>query len=128
MAKLTGRCFCGAVTLRFSGDVLRTLHCHCESCRRATSSAVASFFTVRGADAVLEGESLSFYSSSPGVLRGFCNRCGSQMSYQTEARPAEIDLYVASLEDSTGITMDGHSYWDERVHWLNVVDDLPKDL
>jgi len=128
MNKLNGRCFCGAVRLQVTGDVIRALHCHCESCRRATSSAVGSFFTVRREDAVLKGESLRFCSSSPGVRRGFCAHCGSPMSYESDERPTEIDLYIASLVDATDITIDGHSYWNERVPWLHVADDLPKDL
>lgn len=128
MVEVTGRCLCGTVRLHVAGDVIQSLHCHCESCRRATSSPVGSFFTIRRADAELWGETLTFFASSPGVRRGFCNRCGSPMSYQSDERPEEIDLYLASLEDAAGIVVDGHSYWNERVDWLQVVDDLPKDL
>ena len=127
MTTLTGHCLCGGVTLRVVGPVVRASHCHCESCRRTTSAPVASFFTVRRSDAVLAGESLSFHASSPGVQRGFCGRCGSPMSYESAARPEEIDLYLACLEATPGIAPAVHYYWSERVPWLNVVDDLPKE-
>jgi hypothetical protein len=109
-----------------TGDILRTGHCHCESCRRATSSPVTTFFCVATADVAFRGDTLRHYASSPGVSRGFCNGCGSPMSFETEGRPGEIDLYVASLEDATGVEITQHWYWNERVYWLHCEDDLPK--
>lgn len=48
------------------------------------------------------------------------------MSFETEGRPGEIDLYVAALEDATGVEITQHWYWNERVSWLRCEDDLPK--
>ena len=39
----TGRCLCGAIQFEFAGEAVETTHCHCESCRRQTSSPVATF-------------------------------------------------------------------------------------
>ncbi|MBR0555384.1 GFA family protein [Ciceribacter sp. L1K23] len=127
MTELSGRCLCGSVRLSVSGPVLNANHCHCESCRRATSSGVASFFTVARTDVELSGASLRRFVSSPGVTRGFCGTCGSPMSYETERRPAEIDLYIACLDDPSAIVPKAHDFWSERVGWLHVVDGLPKN-
>lgn len=126
MAELSGRCLCGCVRFKVNGEILSAGHCHCESCRRATSSPVTTFFTVRRSDAEIGGESLRFYASSPGVKRGFCRNCGSPMSFQTDERPNEMDFYVASLNDGLHVEIHEHWHWDERVDWLNVTDDLPK--
>ena len=123
---LTGRCLCRSLTFDVTGDILRTGHCHCESCRRATSSPVTTFFCVATADVAFRGDTLRHYASSPGVRRGFCNGCGSPMSFETDGRPGEIDLYVASLDDATGVEITQHWYWNERVSWLHCEDDLPK--
>ena len=126
MTGLSGRCLCGSVRFKVSGPIIRTGHCHCESCRRATSSPVTSFFCVADADVVLEGEALRHYASSPGVARGFCGHCGSPMSFATVRRPGEIDLYVGTLDDASGVTVTQHWFWSERVAWLSCDDDLPK--
>lgn len=123
---LRGHCQCGGVRFRTSGPVRSSGHCHCESCRRAASSPVTTFFTVPRDSARLEGDSLHFYASSPGVRRGFCSNCGSPMSFETERRPDDIDFYVASLDDGLSVVIREHWHWDERVDWLNIVDDLPK--
>ncbi|NVP57130.1 GFA family protein [Mycoplana rhizolycopersici] len=126
MTGLSGGCLCRSVRFSVTGPIIRTGHCHCESCRRATSSPVTSFFCVARADASFEGEALRHYASSPGVRRGFCGNCGSPMSYETAERPAEIDLYVASLDDATSVSVTQHWYWKERVAWFSCDDDLPK--
>ncbi len=126
MADLSGHCLCGAVRFKVQGAVRTAGHCHCESCRRAASSPVTSFFTVERADASFAGDSLRFYASSPGVRRGFCSECGSPMSFETERRPSEIDFYVASLDDGQSVGILEHWHWDERVDWITIVDDLPK--
>ena len=126
MTDLTGRCFCGSVRYRAKGPVLGANHCHCESCRRATSSPVTSFFTVRAADVEFEGESLREYLSSPGHRRGFCGNCGAPLSYVSDNRPGEIDLYLMTLDNPSAVEVVRHDHWGERVVWLNVEDDLEK--
>lgn len=126
MSELSGRCLCRSVGFRVNGPVLRTGHCHCESCRRATSSPMTSFLCVATSDVVFEGETLRHYASSPGVSRGFCGNCGSPLSFATTERPGEIDLYVATLADATGIAVAQHWFWGERVAWFSCQDDLPK--
>lgn len=125
MTSTTGRCLCGAVRYSFSGRMLWRAHCHCESCRRNTSSPVTTFFAVPKEGFELTGE-LGAYESSPGVTRRFCTRCGTPMSYENVEMPKEIHLYAASLDDSSDFAAERHDFWNERVGWLNVADDLPK--
>jgi hypothetical protein len=106
--------------------VINAGHCHCESCRRATSSPITTFFVVRRSDVAFTGETFRHYPSSPGVSRGFCGRCGSPMSYETERRPDQIDLYMASLDAGQSVPIREHWHWEEHLVWLNVVDDLPR--
>ena len=124
--QLSGRCLCKALSFQVSGDIIRTGHCHCESCRRATSSPVTTFLCAATADVTFSGETLRHYASSPGVRRGFCGHCGSPMSFEIETRPGEIDLYVAALDDASGVEITQHWYWNERVAFLHCEDDLPK--
>ncbi|MBP1851101.1 hypothetical protein J2Z17_002544 [Rhizobium halophytocola] len=87
---------------------------------------MTSFFTVRADDAELAGASLAFYQSSPRHRRGFCSHCGSPMSYESENRPGELDLYLVTLDDPSGVRVTAHDHWEERVSWLDIVDDLEK--
>jgi hypothetical protein len=125
MISKTGRCLCGNIRYSYTGAVVWTAHCHCESCRRNTSSPVTTFFAVP-----LEGFSFSgetgAYQSSPGVTRRFCINCGTPMSYENEELPGEIHLYAASLDEHGDFAPQRHDFWNERVPWLNIADPLPK--
>jgi hypothetical protein len=46
VTSITGHCLCGATRYSFSGPMLWRAHCHCESCRRNTSSPITTFFAV----------------------------------------------------------------------------------
>jgi hypothetical protein len=101
-------------------------HCHCESCRRATSSPVTTFFAVPKQGFSFAGDEPGAYVSSPGRLRRFCRTCGSPMSFEYDSAPEEIHLHAASLDDDRGFTAERHDFWNERRTWLTCTDDLPK--
>lgn len=126
MTTRTGRCLCGAVRYRFSGAMLWQAHCHCESCRRNTGAPLTTFFAVPKHDFAFEGDEPGTYASSPGVLRRFCRSCGTPMSYEYSGKPDEIHLYAVSLDESDDFAPERHDFWNERVPWLSVTDDLPK--
>lgn len=127
MTITTGHCLCGAVTYAVEGELTARNHCHCETCRRATSSPFTTWFTVELSTFRWTGQPPQFFASSPGVSRTFCATCGSPMSYTTQHRPRQIDLYAATLTDSANFVPQGHSFWNERVAWVNVVDALAKE-
>ena len=124
----TGRCLCGAVRYEFAPDaVLRQDFCHCESCRRATASPVTAFVMVREDDFRWTAEAPRTYPSSAGVTRGFCATCGTSMSYQNVEQPGEMHLYSATLDGPETASPEAHAFWSERLPWLHVTDDLPKE-
>jgi hypothetical protein len=121
-----GRCLCGDVTFEFGGDPNWQAYCHCESCRRNTSSPVTAFLGVNRSAFRFTGKAPAVYRSSPGVRRLFCAGCGTPIAYETERRPDEIDLYAASLEDPEAYRPQGHAYTSEQLSWFDVKDDLPR--
>ena len=127
MPSSQGRCLCGALRYAFDPNgVLWRAHCHCESCRRATSSPVTTFLAVRDTALRWIKGAPAIHTSSPGVHRGFCATCGSPMSYANDELPGETHLYAASLIDASGFQPEQHDFWVERVDWLSIADDLPK--
>jgi N-acetylglutamate synthase-like GNAT family acetyltransferase len=121
----SGRCLCGAVRYAFDGAPNWQSHCHCESCRRATASGYTSFLSVDRSRLRWNGR-LSAFASSPGVVRRFCPVCGTQMSYETEERPHETDLYAATLDDPSGYEPTLHDHWNEHMPWVMPGDRLPR--
>jgi hypothetical protein len=124
--KAEGRCLCGSVVFEYDATPNWTLHCHCESCRRATSSPMTTWVSVPRSAFVLVKDAPRYYHSSPGVKRGFCENCGSPLSYENERIPDEVHLYAASLSDPTGAVADGHVHVSEQLSWFEVLDELPR--
>jgi hypothetical protein len=121
-----GRCLCGEIEYAFTGKPIWTAHCHCESCRRATSSAFATYVGVAlDQFSYLKGEPVA-YASSPGVKRYFCARCGSPIAFIGDRWPGEVHLYAGSLIDPASIEPRGHVHVGEQLPWADLHDDLPR--
>lgn len=121
-----GHCLCGAIRFEIEGETKWCGHCHCESCRRCTSSPVTTFINLRSDQVRFSGETPKVYESSPGIRRSFCGACGSPLAFETHKRPGEIDLYAASLEHPEAIVPENHVHHAERLPWLDLADSLPR--
>ncbi len=121
---ITGRCLCGDITYRADAPPLWQAHCHCESCRRATSAAFASFFGVQDGHWHWTGRQPATYASSEGVWRDFCPRCGAQMAYRSTRFPDEIHFYAASLDDPAAYAPTAHVHTAEQLPWVHLSDGL----
>jgi len=94
---VTGGCQCGAVryAVRLDPDAVDT--CYCRWCTRTVGSVVTVWAHVgAGAFSFTRGEPVRF-DSSPGVVRTFCARCGSSLTYHYPDG-AKIDVTTASLD------------------------------
>jgi hypothetical protein len=113
---------CGDVRYEISGPMLDVVHCHCESCRRQSSAAFATFFNIDKTQLRYTRGTPVPYKSSPGVERTHCGRCGSPISYEN-AR--EFSIFACSLEDLTLVKPQAHIMVGEMLPWLEFGDDLP---
>lgn len=122
-----GRCLCGAIRYEFEGKPKWVGHCHCASCRKHTSSAVATFVGVPITQFdYLEGTPAA-YESSPAIWRYFCSACGTPMAYTDDKRwPGEVHLYIGTLEHPEKFPATVHVNIQEQLPWFEVHDDLPR--
>ncbi len=123
---MTGRCLCQAIRYECTGEPILTTHCHCESCRRQTSSPVTTFILVPRTTLRFTQRQPKEFSSSPGVWRSFCADCGSPIYYRTDRRPDDIDLYAVTLDDPSGIAPECHVHSAEQLPWFELMDNLPR--
>lgn len=119
----TGRCTCGDIRYEFSGSPLEIGHCHCESCRRHTSSSFVTYLVVdRTSFHYTKGKPV-IYVSSPGVERGHCGRCGAPISYENKN---ELAVYACTLDDLSKVVPTMHIRADEQLSWIEIADHLPR--
>ena len=119
-----GRCFCGAVEVRVSGEPAAMGYCHCESCQQWSASPVNAFTLwspsavtiTRGAD------QLASFSKSERSIRKWCKACGGHVMTVHPGWDL-IDVYAAVLQDLPFKAMLHVNYADSV---LPLKDGLPK--
>jgi hypothetical protein len=121
-----GRCLCGAVRYECGEPVSSGALCHCESCRRAAGAHVVAWATVKRADYRIVQGSPREYASSAQVLRTFCERCGTQLTYRHDDSPQTLDITVSSLDDPDSIAPADHIWMEDAVSWDRPGDSLPQ--
>lgn len=123
-----GHCLCGTVAFRVTPPTLFCVHCHCRYCRGAHGAAFVTWVGVReDTFAFDQGEELvHWYRSSPQSRRGFCSRCGATMLYVSTLSPGEVHVARACIEETIDREPRAHVFFDHRVPWVTVEDELKK--
>ncbi len=112
-----GGCLCGAVRYRATGAASLATLCHCTSCRRAAGAPAVAWVTFpTGSFAFSRGEPVRFRSSPP-VVRSFCGRCGTPLTYLHERFPEGMDVTTASLDEPGRAPPVDHTWVSERLPW-----------
>ena len=120
-----GGCLCRAVRYRAEGEPLASGICHCETCRRAASAPTLPFAGFpTGSFVLTRGEPVEF-RSSPHVIRTFCGRCGSPLTYRNEQDPGTIDVMLCSLDDPHALPPTFSVWVSQKLAWDRPADDIP---
>ncbi len=123
---LTGGCLCGGVRYEASGEPYHCGYCHCVTCRRASGAPVVAWFSIKLAEfRIVRGEPQPFVSSDH-AKRRFCGDCGSQLFFDDDRYPDEIDITTATLDEPGLVPPEFHLYERSRIHWVVFGDGLPR--
>ncbi len=123
---LTGGCLCGAVRYEMRDAPLRTVHCHCDQCRRSSGAPFMTWFVGTTDNFnITQGEVASFASSETATRR-FCPTCGTQLIYAPTAAPQITVVSVGSLDDPAAVEPGAHIYMKSYLAWAVPDDDLPR--
>ncbi len=114
---LEGGCMCGAVRYTVSGNPTYAGVCHCGDCRRATGGAYVPWFGAKPNNFAVTQGKITEHQSSPGIWRGFCNNCGSSLTFRGEGWD-DVAITIASLDDPDAITPESNVFLRERLHWV----------
>lgn len=124
--KLTGRCSCGAIRFEIAGAPRWVAHCHCRDCRRATGAPYMTYMGLDRGQVAWSGASPERYNSSPGVIRSYCGKCGTPLSYEGARWPDEVHVIAGTLDDPAAVTPRAHVYVGQKLPWVHISDGLPR--
>ena len=122
---LKGGCLCGQVRYEADGAPFHPTICHCGTCRRAAGAPMVAWFSVPRSEYRLVAGEPARYASSPGVVRTFCPRCGTPLTFETEQFPDEVDVTMASLDDPEAVPPADHTRVATQLSWVRLDDGLP---
>ena len=114
---ITGGCQCGAI--RFRAETLGEASiCHCRMCQKATGGLFGPYVGAEGLTWT-RGERRRFQSSNK-VWRGFCEACGTPLTWEHVAGP--VALAIGVLDDPAAVRVTEQLGSASKLPW---VDDLP---
>ncbi|HEX6361550.1 MAG TPA: GFA family protein [Albitalea sp.] len=115
-----GGCLCGALRYRVFGKPLVSSVCHCRSCRLASGAPAVGWIAFHVDDVHLLRGRPATRHSSPQVVRGFCARCGTPVSYRHADTPDVIELTTATLDHPELCPPTREVWLEHRVGWQPV--------
>ena len=65
------------------------------------------------------------HNSSNGVIRTFCKRCGTSLTYE-QITEDSIDIAVTTLDDPDSLTPTCHIWVSDKLPWIHISDGLPQ--
>lgn len=124
--QIEGGCQCGAVRYVVTGEPVFAAICHCSMCRRANAApSVAWGMYPESQVRFLKAQPKTF-ASSPEAERGFCEVCGTQISFTASFLPGLVDITLGSLDNPEAVTPTLHSWHSKHLSWAEYADALPR--
>ncbi len=121
-----GGCLCGAVRYRVTAEPIARSICHCRSCRLASGAPSVAWSVFRPQDfSFVRGTPIAF-ASSPSVVRTFCGRCGSPLTYRHTGRPQAVDVTTATFDHPELFPPDKEIWIEHRIDWERVNEEIPQ--
>lgn len=116
---IAGGCQCGAV--RFSAERLGAASiCHCRMCQKATGGFFGPYVDAHGF-AWTRGAAHHFQSSES-VRRGFCQACGTPLSFESQG---QIGVSIGALDAPELAPPTTQLIWPEKLSFVDRLGDLP---
>jgi hypothetical protein len=126
LSNFPGACLCEQLRFEIEPPTKWCAHCHCTMCRRAHGAALVTWIGVElERFRLLQQETLKWFESSPGAQRGFCDRCGSTLLFQSSRWPGEMHVVRAAISGQIDREPSAHVFGATRVPWFPFHDALP---
>ena len=132
--RIKGSCLCGTVKFDVIDDFKRFYFCHCQQCRKLTSSAHASnLFALPTEIRWLKGEANTQRYDHPDRLfvRVFCKTCGCGLPMKTQNGKFMI-VPAGCLDEEPSRVVDAKIFIEEQAKWhqqglkMNSCEGFPK--
>ena len=122
---MEGGCLCREVRYRIDTTTVFSATCECRSCRKASAAAIVPWIHLGTENFTFTAGKAVEFQSSPGVVRTFCGRCGTPLTYRKDDYGPMIDVTTCSLDDPNAFPPMIHTWASHRLDWLKLDDGVP---
>jgi hypothetical protein len=126
-APYLGRCACGAVTLKLTGEPIAARQCWCRQCQRIASGGPTNNAVFRVEDVTITGDlaSSAYVAASGNTLTSyFCPACGSHVYCQSSAFLWRKTVRFGVIEEPHGLRPDTAIWLSEAPAWAVIDPEL----
>ncbi len=134
---MTGGCLCGAVRYETTEPPTDVMYCHCKMCQRWSSGAMTITAKFPAKAVTFKQGQPKIHKSSERGRRGFCDDCGSHLTFQylvtdpgigsdLVLETGMIYIPVGTFDNAEDISPSSHFWIDSKLSWLNIDDELPR--
>ncbi|MGH6956027.1 MAG: GFA family protein [Caulobacteraceae bacterium] len=120
----TGGCQCGAVRYRAVGEPKRASICHCRMCQKAIGAPFGAFVTFPTDSVAWTRGAPKRFLSSAHVARGFCDNCGTPLTFEAAAGGSTMSVTHCSLDEPSVVAPIRQLGRESRLAWLDGIDRL----
>ncbi|TDK37129.1 GFA family protein [Rhizobium deserti] len=118
----SGGCQCGAVRFRIDGEPGQSSICHCRMCQKALGAYYAPLVSTRGAAFAWTRGNPKYFQSSNHVRRGFCESCGTPLTYEASDGVA---ISAGAFDDPSGLPPVIQYGLEGKLAFVDSLSDLP---
>ena len=122
---IEGGCLCGAIRYRATSAPIAATLCHCRSCRLAAGAPSVAWTVFRTEDFVFVSGQPGEFTSSPDVIRAFCGKCGTPLTYRRPSKARTIDVTTATLDTADDFAPAKEIWVQEKLSWECLNDRIP---
>ena len=124
---VNGGCMCGAVRYEATGKPCVVAYCHCTDCRGITGAPVVTWVLFKTKNVRFTKGKRNTFESSPGIDWGYCDQCGTPLTWEGNAFDTHFTGFrISTLDKPEEFVPDRHWYDSERLPWFDVADNLPR--
>ncbi|MGB7286966.1 MAG: GFA family protein [Salaquimonas sp.] len=121
-----GNCRCGGIKIVARGEIVLSVYCHCDDCRRAVGAPIlASVGFLKDNVDWLSDKSLKRHTIGT-ATRVFCSECGTPVAQEHESAADNIFFNTGFMDNPQDYPPTYHTFAGQQLAWLKLSDDLPR--
>jgi hypothetical protein len=121
----TGGCQCGAVRYAFLCPPEKSHVCHCRMCQRAVGNLFAALVGAPKDRIIFTHGRPTCFASSSMATRGFCNQCGTPLTFSYNKPETRLYVTTGSLDDPAAVPVIMQFGTESRIAWVDFCEDVP---